>query len=146
MLRHLESYHSPFGIDKVMRQKSEEIRMGITSKQPSCTFIQNGKKCAEAAIVCTKYCIKHILFHIFFCFYIFDIYLKNYASFEIKFFNLSKFEKPYVNHLFFSFHFFKYSFILVFLSSNCLILKRNFGAKKGNIPSKGKYILQSGIK
>lgn len=70
MLRHLESYHSPFGIDKVMRQKSEEIRMGITPQQPSCTFIQNGKKCTEAAIVCTKYCIKHILFHIFLFLYI----------------------------------------------------------------------------
>lgn len=74
----------------------------------------------------------NISFFIFFSafIYIFDIYLKNCASYEIKFFNLSKFEKTYVNHLFFSFYFFKYSFILVFLNSNCLILKRNFGKKR----------------
>ena len=75
MLKHLESYHSPFGIDKIMRRKNEEIRIGGTRKQPSCIFIQNGKKCCETAVVCTKYCIKHILFHnvFFICMYFMNV-------------------------------------------------------------------------
>lgn len=61
MLHNLESYHSPFGIDKIMRRKSEEKRMGIIPQKPTCVFIQNGRKCSETAIVCTSYCLKHIL-------------------------------------------------------------------------------------